>query len=168
MKPIKNVEEPTIANVQINVILRPTLSPKWPKTMPPSGRDRKPTPKVANAAIKPIKGSLSGKNRGAKTSPAAVPKIKKSYHSINAPAKLPMTTRLMALPDSSFPGTCSISAIIFLSGSARNLRNKITKKAADLYEKARRHVATRLLVIYPAQPVPQRLQRQRLHQVVPT
>jgi hypothetical protein len=40
----------------------------------PNGRVRKPTPKVAKAAITPIKGSLSGKNNGANTSPAAVPK----------------------------------------------------------------------------------------------
>ena len=31
------------------LVLRPSLSPKWPKRIPPSGRDMKPTVKVVKA-----------------------------------------------------------------------------------------------------------------------
>ena len=41
--------------------LRPTLSPRWPPMMPPSGRAAKPTPRVANAASVPASGLAPGK-----------------------------------------------------------------------------------------------------------
>jgi hypothetical protein len=56
---------------------------------PPSGRNRKPTPKVANAASVPIAGLTFGKNWVLKTSAATMPYSKKSYQSTTAPIKLP-------------------------------------------------------------------------------
>ena len=58
--------------------LRPTLSPRWPPMMPPSGRATKPTPRVANAARVPASGLALGKNAVPKYRAAAVPKPMKS------------------------------------------------------------------------------------------
>ena len=72
-RPIRAVPAPMMTSVQISIVLRPIRSPKWPKISPPTGRARKPTAKVPNAAncaagpSRPLKNSLS------KTSPAAVP-----------------------------------------------------------------------------------------------
>ena len=72
-RPIAAVPTPMITSVQISIVLRPIRSPKWPKMKPPSGRARKPTAKVPNAAnwaagpLRPLKNSWS------KTRPAAVP-----------------------------------------------------------------------------------------------
>lgn len=51
---------------------RPSLSPMWPNRIPPIGRTRKATAKVAKAAEVSASGSLLGKNSGPKTSAAAV------------------------------------------------------------------------------------------------
>jgi hypothetical protein len=56
-----------------NIALRPTLSPKCPKTTPPTGRATKPTAYVAKAASVPTNGSSFGKNSRPKTRAAAVP-----------------------------------------------------------------------------------------------
>ena len=53
--------------------LRPTRSPKWPNTIPPSGLATKPTPNVANDNNNPVAGDTLGKNSFGKTSAAAVP-----------------------------------------------------------------------------------------------
>ncbi len=56
-----------------SILRRPTRSPKWPNTMPPSGRAMKPTPNVANDSRIPAAGEALGKNSFGKTSAAAVP-----------------------------------------------------------------------------------------------
>ena len=56
-----------------SIFLRPTRSPKWPNTMPPMGRARKPTPRVAKESSAPMSGLVFGKNNLGKTSAAAVP-----------------------------------------------------------------------------------------------
>ena len=57
-----------------SAFLRPTLSPKCPKTMPPTGLAIKPTANVLNAASWATSvGNPSGKNSVGKTSAAAVP-----------------------------------------------------------------------------------------------
>ena len=62
-----------ISSASTSIFLRPTLSPKWPKITPPTGRARKPTPKVANEASVAMTGSTFGKNSLSKTSAATVP-----------------------------------------------------------------------------------------------
>ena len=52
----------------------------------------KPTEKEANAARVPVTGSNDGKNTSLNTSAAAVPKMKKSYHSIVVPMRLAKAT----------------------------------------------------------------------------
>lgn len=49
--PISAVATVMIVNVMIRVDFRPILSPRWPATKAPTGRARKPTPKVASATI---------------------------------------------------------------------------------------------------------------------
>src|SRR5215210_698791 len=56
------------------------------------GRAAKPTAKVPKADSVPISGLEPGKNSSPKTSAAAVPYKKKSYHSIVVPMKLAATT----------------------------------------------------------------------------
>src|ERR671916_1042056 len=60
--------------------------------MPPTGRAKKPTPYVAKASRVPPSGVASGKKSAPKTSAAAVPYRKKSYHSIAVPIKLARAT----------------------------------------------------------------------------
>ena len=52
----------------------------------------KPTEKEANAARVPVTGSNDGKNTSLNTRAAAVPKMKKSYHSIVVPIRLAKAT----------------------------------------------------------------------------
>src|SRR6266849_3508359 len=78
----------------MSIFLRPSLSPKWPKTMPPTGRAAKPTQKVAKADNWAACGESFGeKNSGPKTKAAAVPYRKKSYHSMDVPIQLAIATR---------------------------------------------------------------------------
>ncbi len=65
--PIAAVPTPISNNVTIRIDLRPIRSPKWPKTIPPSGRARNPTENVAKTAIVPINGSSLGKKSWSKT-----------------------------------------------------------------------------------------------------
>src|SRR6185436_1783380 len=90
--PIAAVARPMIKSEITSMDLRPTRSPKWPNTIPPTGRAAKPTPKVAKAASVPIVGDTLGKNSLSKTSAAAVPYKKKSYHSMVVPMKLARAT----------------------------------------------------------------------------
>jgi hypothetical protein len=90
--PMAAVARPMMSSDRTSIDLRPMRSPKWPKTMPPSGRAAKPTPKVASAASVPMVGSTFGKNSLSKMSAAAVPYRKKSYHSIVVPTKLARAT----------------------------------------------------------------------------
>src|SRR5919112_2859749 len=83
-----------MSSVSTSIALRPTLSPKWPKITPPTGRAIKPAQKVAKAARVPTRGLTCGKNNWLNTSAAAVPKIKKSYHSMAVPMRLATATCL--------------------------------------------------------------------------
>src|SRR5450830_556306 len=79
---------PIMTTVMTSMRLRPRRSPKCPNTTPPSGRNRKPTPKVPNAASVPSVGLSAGKNCVLNTSAAVMPYNKKSYQSTTAPTKL--------------------------------------------------------------------------------
>src|SRR5699024_3584453 len=68
--------------------LRPSLSPKWPKTMPPRGRATYPAAKIVKDKNRPSPGSRSTKKTLLKTIDAAVAKRMKSENSIIEPKKL--------------------------------------------------------------------------------
>jgi hypothetical protein len=69
----------------------------------PAQRPRKETHGVrGKRRLVPARGSRVGKKSWLKTSAAAVPYRKKSYHSIVVPMKLATTTR--ATPPAGFPG----------------------------------------------------------------
>ena len=73
------MEEPPISRiVTTSTHLRPSLSPMVPKNSPPSGRARKPTPKVAKLAIRAVAGSRLEKNSFEKISAEARPYSAKS------------------------------------------------------------------------------------------
>lgn len=93
IRPMSTVDAPIICRVRISIFLRPILSPKWPKIMPPSGRATKPTAKVAKARMVPTPSENSGKKSLLNTSPATTPYRKKSYHSMTAPTREDKTTR---------------------------------------------------------------------------
>jgi hypothetical protein len=93
--PIRVVARPITRRVTTRVFFLPNLSPMCPAMMPPMGRAKKPTPKVPKASRVPDSGSDEGKNSLPKTSAAAVPKMKKSYHSMALPMKLANATRFM-------------------------------------------------------------------------
>jgi len=65
--PIAAVPPPISSSVTIRIDLRPILSPKWPKTIPPRGRATNPTENVAKTAIVPVRGSSLGKKSLSKT-----------------------------------------------------------------------------------------------------
>lgn len=72
-RPMAKDATPIITSVMTRVFLRPTRSPMCPKTMPPSGRSRKPMAKVAKADRVLRYGDMSGgKNTSLKTIAAAV------------------------------------------------------------------------------------------------
>jgi hypothetical protein len=87
------VARPIIVNVITSVVFRPLRSPMWPKTSPPTGRATNPTANEANAASVPANSEKVGKNSRPNTSADAVPKMKKSYHSMEVPTMLAMATR---------------------------------------------------------------------------
>lgn len=61
---------PISRKVADSTVFRPNLSPIRPKAMPPKGRARKPTAKVAIEAKVAVVGLLAGKNSLPKTSAA--------------------------------------------------------------------------------------------------
>jgi hypothetical protein len=61
------------SNVVVRVFLRPSRSPKCPKTAPPTGRAKNATANVEKAATVPAVSPRPGKNSVGKTSAAAVP-----------------------------------------------------------------------------------------------
>ncbi len=68
------VAMPIMTSAVTSALLRPDLSPKWPKIMPPTGRAKKPTANVLNDASVATSGGRSPeKNSVGKTSAAAVP-----------------------------------------------------------------------------------------------
>src|SRR5688572_13634742 len=81
-RPTRVVAVPMVKSAMTRVGLRPSLSPKWPKSTPPTGRATKPTAAVLNEASTPATADDSGKNTAGKTSAAAVRYMKKSYHSM--------------------------------------------------------------------------------------
>ena len=94
--PIANVATPIISSETMSSFLRPSLSPKCPKTRPPSGRKTKPIQYVANDRSVACSGSVAlGKNTCGKTAAAATPYRKKSYHSTVVPTRLAPTMRAM-------------------------------------------------------------------------
>src|SRR4029453_12028572 len=93
-QPIANVETPTRMMLSCSSCLRPHLSPKWPKTMPPMGRATKPTAYVTKAAMMPSSSVPElGKKIFPKTRGAAAGR-KNSYHSTTVPAIEAVTTFL--------------------------------------------------------------------------
>ncbi|MCY1187050.1 hypothetical protein D9M73_279810 [compost metagenome] len=65
---------PIMIRVITRVFLRPILSPRWPKMMPPSGRAMKPDHSVTKDSSVARPGSMSpGKNTLPNTSAAARP-----------------------------------------------------------------------------------------------
>jgi len=73
MKPMATVATPMISRVRMSIFLRPSLSPKCPKMMPPMGRATKPMAKVAKARMVPRRGSTEGKYSLLKNRPATTP-----------------------------------------------------------------------------------------------
>ncbi|BAS13304.1 hypothetical protein AHiyo8_16070 [Arthrobacter sp. Hiyo8] len=71
-QPIRNVAIPMVRRDATRVPLRPNLSPKWPKTMEPSGRATKATPNTAKELNSWVVSSAVGKKSLGKTSTAAV------------------------------------------------------------------------------------------------
>ena len=70
--PTAMVEKP-IRNMQtISTILRPWVSPQWPRKKAPIGRATYPTPYVASDATMAVFGSPLGKKTCGKISDAAV------------------------------------------------------------------------------------------------
>ncbi len=70
--PIAKVESPIVPSASTRVVLRPTRSPKWPKTADPTGRARNAMPKVAKDASTAEAASPGAKNSFGNTSTAAV------------------------------------------------------------------------------------------------
>ena len=72
-RPMMNVAMPMVSSAPTRVALRPTLSPKWPKTTDPSGRAMNARPNVANdESSATVLDSDLGKKRNGKTATAAV------------------------------------------------------------------------------------------------
>src|ERR687898_277747 len=71
--------------------------------MPPRGLAAKPTAYVENARSTPAVSENSGKNSAGKTSEAAVPYKKKSYHSMAVPIKLAKATFRISPCDGAAP-----------------------------------------------------------------
>ncbi len=70
-RPMAKVDTPISIRLSTSSFLRPIRSPKWPKTMPPTGRAMKPTANVANDFRVPS--GSPGKNTVGNTTAAATP-----------------------------------------------------------------------------------------------
>src|SRR5580658_7373512 len=87
-RPIDVVVKPIMIIAKARHVLRPIRSPKWPNTIAPKGRATKPTADVLKEAMSATSGGrVAEKNNVGKTSAAAVPYMKKSYHSMLAPPR---------------------------------------------------------------------------------
>jgi hypothetical protein len=72
-QPMRKVPAPMMSRVVTRACLRLSLSPMWPKKMPPRGRKKNATPKVAReASVAPVE-PRPEKNSWGKTSAAADP-----------------------------------------------------------------------------------------------
>jgi hypothetical protein len=72
-RPTATVDAPIDVSVRISVRLRPSRSPRCPKSTAPSGRARNATANVAMAATVPAAAPSAGKKTFPNTSAAAVP-----------------------------------------------------------------------------------------------
>jgi hypothetical protein len=72
MQPISTVATPMVRSEATRVPLRPMRSPKCPKTIEPTGRAMKATPKTAKEASLATAGSSLAKKMVGNTSTAAV------------------------------------------------------------------------------------------------
>ncbi len=70
--PMTMVDIPMVSSDATRVVLRPTRSPKWPKSAEPIGRAKNASPKVASEESIAVVGSVAGKKRCGKTNTAAV------------------------------------------------------------------------------------------------
>ena len=114
--PISAVAAPIMTRVNTSMALRPSLSPRWPATMAPSGRNRKLMPIRAKDRIcaRPGLESFSGvRNSGDSSVAVSWAKMKKSYHSMVVPTRVPARTLrsscLLLGPDSE--STCEVAVI---------------------------------------------------------
>ena len=71
--PIIVDETPINIRAITKVFFLPTISPKWPNIIPPTGLAIKPAAKVKKERIKAVVGSTSPKNSFGNTKPAAAP-----------------------------------------------------------------------------------------------
>ena len=62
-RPMQNVATPMPTSEMTSIFLRPIRSPKWPNTIPPTGRAKNPTPKVANDEKRCHQGALLGEEQ---------------------------------------------------------------------------------------------------------
>jgi hypothetical protein len=120
--------------------------------MPPSGRNRKPTPNVANAASVPIVGLTFGKKALLNTSAATMPYNRKSYQSTTAPTKLPSAARRASLRvlspyarrDES-TAECMMCLLNFLSGYVFGAAASVARIAAAMRATVISSVACRIV-----------------------
>src|SRR5690606_30996579 len=96
-------------NVTIKVYFLPMISPNQSKNNAPKGRTTKPAAKVAKVDKKAAVGLSAGKNLVEMTTDK-LPKIKKSYHSINVPKEEAPMTFQIPLVD------CVCVCIVFIIG----------------------------------------------------
>ena len=87
-RPMQNVATPIVISETSSIDLRPSRSPKWPKSTAPMMRARYAEAKVRNDKIVPTAGLSSGKKTLSKTSADAVAKRNRSYHSTVVPITL--------------------------------------------------------------------------------
>ena len=73
--PIATVDSPIVSSAATSVALRPTRSPKWPKSAEPTGLAKNAMANVASEARVAAAGSEDGKNNLGNTSTAAVAKM---------------------------------------------------------------------------------------------
>ena len=84
---MRPVAMPMPVTVMMRTSLRPALSARWPKMMPPMGRAMKPTAIVPKEASRAVTLSSEAKKWMLKTMAAAVENRKKSYHSMAVPTR---------------------------------------------------------------------------------
>ena len=92
-RPIANVAKPIRTMVITKVYLRPTRSPRRPKTTAPSGRTAKPAAKLSKVKMNAAAG-FTPEKKCLLISTAKAPTSKKSYHSNTVPREDANTTSL--------------------------------------------------------------------------
>jgi len=89
---IPNIPTAMTIRVHTKVDLRPILSPKCPKRKAAKGLEKYMSAKVEMEKTIAAIGSSLGKKTIGQTAAAAVPAIKKSYHSISDPIEAAIAT----------------------------------------------------------------------------